>query len=180
MALLGKKDLKEVVQEVTESKEIPSKAPELAPVPVLEKTSTTAEVIGPPAGESVEAAPTPAEVTPPSSVPQAAAAPVVEPEVKDELEKTIENILSEDLTDLFLDMNPEQQEAFREKGEETASKIREILNSTKINIRKIVSLIIDWLRMVPGVNKFFLEKEAKIKTDKILLSSEDFRQEGKL
>jgi len=27
---------------------------------------------------------------------------------------------------------------------------------------------LDWLKILPGVNKFFLEQEAKIKTDKIL------------
>ena len=34
--------------------------------------------------------------------------------------------------------------------------------------RKILKLIRSWLKLIPGVNKFFLEQEAKIKTDKIV------------
>jgi hypothetical protein len=94
--------------------------------------------------------------------------------------KGIEDILSEDLTDLFLKMSPEQQQEFRDEGEATASKIRVLLSETKIKIKNILVLITQWLRMIPGINQFFLEQEAKIKTDKILLEAENFRQEGKL
>ena len=58
---------------------------------------------------------------------------------------------------------------FKIKGEETAGKIRELLKSTHIKVKKIFRLIYEWLRLLPGVNKFFLEQEAKIKTDNIVL-----------
>lgn len=105
------------------------------------------------------------------------AAPVVQK--KDALTEEIETILSDDLTDLFLKMTPSEQEAFRAKGEETASRIREMLQSAKVNIKKILGLIRDWLKLIPGVNRFFLEQEAKIKTDKILLAAEEQRQQGR-
>jgi len=80
----------------------------------------------------------------------------------------IDSILSEGLNDIFLKMDAGQQKAFQQKGEETVSKINELLNHTKVKITKIIKLIRDWLKMIPGINKFFLEQEIKIKTDKIM------------
>lgn len=80
----------------------------------------------------------------------------------------IDNILSEGLGEVFLKMKPEEQKIFKKKGEETVNKINELLNQAKVKINKIVSLIRQWLSMVSGINKFFLEQEVKIKSDKIL------------
>ncbi|NQV89426.1 MAG: hypothetical protein HQ488_03845 [Parcubacteria group bacterium] len=105
------------------------------------------------------------------------AAPVVAtpppPPEKDRLEKEVEVILEEDLMDLYLKLPVDQQAAFKAKGEETLSKIRVLLNASKINAKKIFSLIGEWLKMIPGVNNFFLAQEAKIKTDKILIVAEE-------
>ncbi|PJA47502.1 hypothetical protein CO172_01045 [Candidatus Uhrbacteria bacterium CG_4_9_14_3_um_filter_36_7] len=89
---------------------------------------------------------------------------------KDPLTQEIESILEENITDLFLKMNPQEQRIFKEKGEETASRIRALVSGTKINAYKILSFIRQWLQLIPGVNRFFLEQEAKIKTDKIIAS----------
>lgn len=83
------------------------------------------------------------------------------------LEK-IEEILAEDLDDLYNSMTPQQQQTFKTKGEETAIKIKQILDSGKTHFKKIVELIQSWLQLIPGVNKYFLEKEAKIKADQIV------------
>lgn len=80
----------------------------------------------------------------------------------------IENILSEHLDTLFLQMTPQQQMTFKEQGEVAASKIEKLLQETKLRVRDILNTIKEWLRLVPGVNKFFLETEAKIKTDRLL------------
>ena len=34
--------------------------------------------------------------------------------------------------------------------------------------KKIFQLILEWLKLLPGINRFFLEQEAKIKTDRII------------
>lgn len=65
-------------------------------------------------------------------------------------------------------MSPNKREEFRVKGEETTKKINELLGQTKIKVKKIINLIKAWLKIIPGVNKFFLEQETKLKTDKIL------------
>ncbi|HZJ41757.1 MAG TPA: hypothetical protein VFD51_01950 [Patescibacteria group bacterium] len=53
-------------------------------------------------------------------------------------------------------------------GEDTTAKINLLLNKTKIKVDKIISLIKKWLKIIPGINHFFLEQEAKIKADKII------------
>lgn len=87
---------------------------------------------------------------------------------KDRTLQKIEDILGEDMTDTFLKLSPDKQKLFKEKGEETAGLIKQIIEGAKVNTKKIFELIRKWLKLVPGINQFFLEQEAKIKTDKIL------------
>jgi hypothetical protein len=85
-----------------------------------------------------------------------------------EQEKEIEDIMSRGLAEIYLDLGPEEQEKFRKAGEESAKKINELLSEGKIQIAKIFNLIKNWLAMLPGVNKYFVEQEAKIKVDEII------------
>lgn len=80
----------------------------------------------------------------------------------------IDIILADGLNEVFLKMNPTQQAVFKRTGEETVTKISKLLMETKVKVNKIVDLIRKWLRLIPSVNKFFLEQEVKIKTDKIM------------
>jgi len=99
-------------------------------------------------------------------------APAPSPKVNDDYyarrEKEIDNFLAEGLSETFLAMSPEKQKVFKAEGEKTARKINELLNAAKINVSKIVSLIKKWLSLITGINKFFLDQEAKIKADKII------------
>lgn len=87
---------------------------------------------------------------------------------KDEVMIKIEKIMEEDLNDSYQRLSPVAKQEFKLKGEQTASQIRELLKSVRVNVKKILRLILDWLRILPGINHFFLEQEAKIKTDKII------------
>lgn len=90
------------------------------------------------------------------------------PSHRDQLTQRIEKILEENVGEAYSRLSPIAKEEFKMKGEVTAQKIRELLQSTHVKIKKIFHLIFDWLKMLPGVNRFFLEQEAKIKTDKII------------
>ncbi len=103
------------------------------------------------------AAPKPAPAVPAATVP-----------AKSEMTRNIERILEEDLGEVYFKMPPALQKEFRAKGEETASKIEKLLKQTRVAVRKILKLIREWLKIIPGVNKFFLEQEAKIKTDQLI------------
>jgi len=83
-------------------------------------------------------------------------------------EKKIENIMEDGLADIFLNLEPNKQNEFKIKGEQTANEINELLNKVKVKANKIIDLIKKWLSLIPGVNRFFIEQEAKIKTDKIM------------
>lgn len=80
----------------------------------------------------------------------------------------IEKILEEDLASVYFNLPEDKREEFRYKGEMTANQINVLLGSAKIKVKKIISLIKSWLTLIPGVNKFFLEQEAKLKTDRII------------
>lgn len=96
----------------------------------------------------------------------AVAAPL--PPVKSQSLIQIENILAEDLQDTFYQMDPDARERFKAEGEKTASKIEALLLTGKGKVGTIFKLIIKWLKLIPGVNKFFIRQEAKIKTSKII------------
>ncbi|MFA5020570.1 MAG: hypothetical protein WC517_00720 [Patescibacteria group bacterium] len=82
--------------------------------------------------------------------------------------KQIEKVLEEDLGEIYNNLTPQEQKIFKIKGEETARSIFQLVyHKTKVKVKKIVKLIKNWLKSVPGINKFFLEQEAKIKADKI-------------
>jgi len=102
--------------------------------------------------------------------PMAAPSPTYAPQpiAKDPVVATVESILTENLGDLYLSLPPDEQQKFKAKGEETTKKIVELLRSAKATFKKIFNLIFDWLKTIPGINKFFTEQEAKIKADKIM------------
>jgi hypothetical protein len=83
-------------------------------------------------------------------------------------EKQIEKILEKNLEDVYLNMPPAKQREFKIAGEQAARAINTLLNQAKTGLKKIIDLIKKWLLIIPGVNKFFLEQEAKIKTDEII------------
>lgn len=80
----------------------------------------------------------------------------------------IDKILSEGMHETFLALSPKKQQEFKLEGEKTVEKINKLLDKTKIKVDKIIDLIKRWLKVIPGINQYFLEQEAKIKADKII------------
>lgn len=86
----------------------------------------------------------------------------------DPVTREIETILEDGLGRTYAVLDEATKQEFREKGEETASAIRRMLDGAKVQARRIVRLIADWLRVLPGLSRFFIEQEAKIKADRVL------------
>jgi hypothetical protein len=103
-------------------------------------------------------------VPPPTQATPAPAVPIAK---SPELAK-IETILSEHLDELYLQMTAEQRLVFQQKGEEAATNIERLMQDVKLKIKEVLRAIREWLEFIPGINKFFLEQEAKIKTDRLL------------
>lgn len=85
--------------------------------------------------------------------------------------RQIEQILEEDLAEIYFKMLPAEQQQFKRAGEQTTLAINALLEKPKINVRKIILLIRAWLQLIPGVNQFFLEQAAKIKADKVIAAA---------
>ncbi len=95
------------------------------------------------------------------------AAPPI-PQFQDAMSVKIEKILEIGLADEYAKLSPIAKQEFKIKGEEITTKIRDLLQATNVKVKTIFYLIIEWLKVLPGVNNFFLEQEAKIKTDLII------------
>jgi len=87
---------------------------------------------------------------------------------KTPLHQNIEAVLEEGLGDLYFSLSPEKQQVFKAQGEQTAKKIIVLMETAKITFRKVFNLIKKWLKIIPGLNRFFVEQEAKIKADRII------------
>lgn len=142
--------------------------PETLNRPITEFKETTGETIETGGPKETESKPSEEVAAEPSVVPVRYAPLPPRPEPKPLRLKQVENILSEDLQEAFLNLSPEQQLKFKAEGEKTASAIYQMLESAKIQVKKIVELISHWLKRLPGVNRYFIEQESKIKTDKII------------
>ena len=93
--------------------------------------------------------------------------PIISSQTK--VEKDIEGILAKGLDNVFLSMDASTQQEFKKKGEKTSQAIVVLLQKTKLKVKKIINLIVSWLKIIPKVNKYYIEQEAKIKTEEILL-----------
>jgi len=82
--------------------------------------------------------------------------------------KKVESILSNNMDKVFLEMDANTQQVFRVKGEETAKQITILLQKAKVKTKQIIDLIVTWLRIIPRVNKHYIEQEAKIKAELIM------------
>jgi hypothetical protein len=140
---------------------VPEKKLELAPT-MIEKKSETAT-------------PTERQEFKPATLPHS----IYITQIHLQRQKEIENILASGLEDAYAKMDKETKRKFKATGEQIAREIYNILESTKIKVKKIILLIKKWLLLIPGINIFFLEQEVKIKTDQLLKLKHDREKELK-
>lgn len=86
----------------------------------------------------------------------------------DDVTLHVEQILEHGLGEMYANLPEDARPLFKKKGEEASTQIAVMLRTFKVEASKVVRLIRDWLHTIPSVNKFFLEQEAKIKTDAVL------------
>ena len=92
----------------------------------------------------------------------------VAPQNKSERLVSIEKVMASGLEEIYANLDSGTQQMLKDEGEKTASQIEALLEKGKDAAKKILRLIRQWLHKIPGVNKFFLEQESKIKTDRIM------------
>jgi hypothetical protein len=149
--------------------EQPVQAPEQATE--VPESGAAFEAPAPAAAEQSVAQPAPA---PAPSAPAPSAAPAKDPTLRQ-----VESVLEEGLADAYKKMNPGQQKRFSQEGDKVARRVAEMVRTAKVKAREVLDLITRWLKLIPGVNRFFLDQEAKLKTDRILaLGAEEKKRQG--
>jgi hypothetical protein len=96
----------------------------------------------------------------------------------DEVEMEVEKILEDGLGDYVESMPEDARQRFLLKGREVSVQIADMVRKFKVELRRTISLIRDWLMTIPGVNRYFLEQEAKIKTDRIISLARTRKEDG--
>lgn len=86
--------------------------------------------------------------------------------------KDVEGILSDGLGDVYKALPKDRQLIFRQKGEEIANTITDMIIYGKARAKEVWKLVMEWLGSLPGINKYFLEQEMKIKTDRVMMFAE--------
>lgn len=121
------------------------------------------------------------EDAPTSAVPvkAQAPAPVQVRRQSDEVTVRVEEILERGLGDIYSKLPDSAKPLFKKKGEEVSGQIATMVRTFRVEASKVIRLVRDWLLTIPNVNKFFLEQEAKIKTDAVLEYDAARREEQK-
>lgn len=96
---------------------------------------------------------------------------------KDEVTMEVEKILEDGLGPFYASLPEHARPLFRQKGEQAATEISSMVRSLHVQVKRVLELIYIWLKTIPGVNKFFLEQEAKIKTDRIVQLVEERKKD---
>ncbi len=103
-----------------------------------------------------------------SALAQTVPVPAVRP-LKDPIFVEVEQVLEQGLAEYYKAMNPKVQQMFKTRGEELTQTLTEMVQGAHVQLSKVVELIRRWLLLIPGVSKFFLEQEAKIRADRIAM-----------
>lgn len=101
------------------------------------------------------------------------AVPQIKPQKSEMLER-IEDVMEEDLGKVYKDLPADVKEKFKHQGEATAEDIEGMLHHSKVKSKSIFRLLFSWLKIIPGINRYFLQQEAKLKTDEIMDIKEEF------
>jgi hypothetical protein len=97
---------------------------------------------------------------------------------KDQVTVEVEKILEEGLAEHWKTMPEALKPMFKQKGEQVAKAISQMIKQSitndlemkgakELDVADVMELVLEWLRMLPRTNKYWLEQEAKIKTDRL-------------
>lgn len=86
----------------------------------------------------------------------------------DKVAEDVQQILEDGLEEAIITMPEDAKQRFLEKGKQIGTIVSDMVRRYKVEVKRVLNMLKEWLTAIPGINKFFLEKEAKIKTDRIL------------
>ena len=89
----------------------------------------------------------------------------------------VERILEQNLWDLYFALPQGSREKFKAEGENAAATLRAAIEGKKVKPNQVLNAVHKWLKTIPRVNPYFLEQEAKIKTDQVMALVHERRKE---
>jgi hypothetical protein len=96
------------------------------------------------------------------------------------LAREVDAVLEEGLATIYATLPRENQDQFRNTGKVLVQKIEVTINQSNLKLKRLIQWLRSWLKIIPGINRFFLEQELKIKSDKIMDIAERERRERML
>lgn len=109
------------------------------------------------------------EVPSAASTPSAVPAPrIASGDPVSALVPEVQRVLAEGLYETYAHLPPSLQQKFKVEGERTATAVVQLLTEVRVRAARIIALIRRWLSLIPGVNRYYLEQEAKLKADAVL------------
>ncbi len=96
---------------------------------------------------------------------------------KDQVTIEVEQILEKNLSEIYNSLPDDVKPVFKKKGEQTALAITDMVKRAAVKMSEVMRIVMDWLKIIPGVNRFYLEQEAKIKSDHIVALAEQIKQD---
>lgn len=100
-------------------------------------------------------------------------------DTKDQVYEEVASIVQDGIEQMTATMEPTAKERFLKKGQEITFIIASMVRGFHVKAKEVLRLLKEWILTIPGVNKFFLEQEVKIKTDRIV-ELEQVRKEESL
>ncbi len=161
-----------------EMREMPAAAPaaETGKSPEMPKPAENGREAAPQGADGRAAQPERAPAAAAPSAPKRAEAPA---DAKDKYRVRVERALEQNLWDLYFALPQGAREKFKAEGEAAAAALRTAIEKKNVKPNAVLHAVNRWLKTIPKVNPYFLEQEAKIKTDKIMdLVKERRAEEG--
>lgn len=84
------------------------------------------------------------------------------------LETRVERLLAEGLKTIYAAMPPERRQQFKQAGESAARRLAALLAKPHPSVEAAIQTIVDWLKIIPDANPYYLEQEGTIKAEKII------------
>lgn len=95
---------------------------------------------------------------------------------KDETTVNVERVMEEGLGQTYSKLSEKDKIRFKQEGERVVREVSGMIRSLKVQADRVLKLIRKWLSIIPGVNKWFMAQEAKIKTDRLVALGEEERK----
>ncbi len=91
---------------------------------------------------------------------------------KDKVTIEVEKLLEKNLGSTFALLPDNVKPFFKTHGEKIAQTVVGMINNKSFDGGVVMEMVEDWLKLIPKSNSFYLEQEAKLKTDSLVKYAE--------